>query len=310
MRKRKFKFKALSPIVATILLVVVSVILVSIVLNWGRNITNSSLNETDPILKQTNQNYLIGSPKLNAQGILTFKNITPGEKSITITGYQIVSSSEDDNFNNTIALNETTIQPGATHVISIQAFPPEPKFTILLITDENEYISIEGIRNPPVTLQDIPVEEVLELPYVMDGENKLYIHPTDNSTGVAWGCPGTLIGSGAQSLTNGLANTTAILAGCVTRPIAASICNDLDFGGYDDWYLPARDQLGEICSYQAVIYTGDYSSSWIGLDFCSYSYWTSTEWGANDAYYMEPGGWSLEQSSKSEIYRVRCVRGG
>ena len=129
-------------------------------MNWEKEFSNTSLDKSDTILKETNKNYLIGSPKLNAQGILTFKNITPGDKSITITGYQIISSSEDGNFNSTIDLNETTIQPGATQVISISAFPPEQKVTILLITDENEYISVGQIQNISEDLRDIPAEEL------------------------------------------------------------------------------------------------------------------------------------------------------
>lgn len=102
---------------------------------------------------------MIGNPRLNAQGILSFKNISPGDKSITITGYKIISSSEDSNFNSIIDINDTIVPAGGTHIISIPAFPPEQKVTIQLITDQNEYISIGSIQNIPEELQDIPVPE-------------------------------------------------------------------------------------------------------------------------------------------------------
>lgn len=156
------KSKAISPIIASILLIIVSVILVVIFLTWGKEFTSTGMNISDTVLKETNKNYLIGSSKLNSKGILTFKNITPDEKSITITGYQIVSSSEDEVFNRIIDLNETTILPGAIQVISIPAFPPEQIITILLITNENEYISIKGIRNISEDLQNIPEQNILE----------------------------------------------------------------------------------------------------------------------------------------------------
>ncbi len=162
----KTKQKALSPIVATILLVVVSVVLVTITLSWGRGFTNKGLEGSNTILKETTNNYMIGSPKLNAQGVLSFKNITPGDKPITITGYKIISSSEDSNFNTFLDIEDTTVPSGGTHIISIPAFPPEQKVTIQLITDQNEYISIGSIQNIPEEQQDIPEPEPEPQQYV------------------------------------------------------------------------------------------------------------------------------------------------
>lgn len=305
--------KAITPIVASILLIVVAVILVTIVLNWGRGFTNQGLEGTNKILKETTKNYMIGSPIINAQGILSFKNITPGDESIIITGYKIISSSDEENFNTIIDIDDTTILPGGTHVISIPAFPPEDKITIQLITDQNEYISVGSITNIPEEQQDIPV---LELPYIMNGETKLYIHPTDNSTGITWGCSGTLIGAGAQSATDGAANTSAIMADCATRPIAASVCENLEAYGYYDWYLPAKDQLVAIwnaCTgtksnacMNAAINKGDYTEEWSNI--VNNLYWSSTEVGADGAYGIVMGNGYIGDSGKATNYYVRCVR--
>ena len=107
--------------------------------------------------------------------------------------------------------------------------------------------------------------------------SKLYIYPVDNSASVvAWGCSGTAIGEGAQTDTNGSANTAAIVSGC-SGASAARLCSDLSFGGYDDWYLPAIDQL-------STMYTkwingdgsfGDYAIEW--ANFTANQYWSSTE---------------------------------
>ena len=305
--------KAITPIVASILLIVVAVILVTIVLNWGKGFTNQGLEGTNKILKETTKNYMIGSPIINAQGILSFKNITPGDESIIITGYKIISSSDEENFNTIIDIDDTTILPGGTHVISIPAFPPEDKITIQLITDQNEYISVGSITNIPEEQQDIPV---LELPYIMNGETKLYIHPTDNPTGITWGCSGTLIGAEAQSATDGAANTAAIIAGCATRPIAASVCENLEAYGYDNWYLPAKDQLAAIwnaCTstksnacMNAAINKGDYTEEWSNI--VNSSYWSSTEYGADVAYFISMDYGGILNVYKTASNYVRCVR--
>ncbi|HRS42859.1 MAG TPA: Hint domain-containing protein [Candidatus Diapherotrites archaeon] len=151
--------KAISPIVSTILLVVVAVILITVALNWGKDFTNKSLETTNPILKETSKNYMVGSVKLNPQGILSFKNITPGDQPMTITGYKILSTSDDANFNTVIDIEDVTILPGTVHIISIPAFPPDKQVTIQLITDDYEYISVGSITNIPEEQQDIPEPE-------------------------------------------------------------------------------------------------------------------------------------------------------
>lgn len=151
--------KAISPIVSTILLVVVVVILMTVVLYWGKDFTNKSLETTNPILKETSKNYMVGSVELNAQGVLSFKNITPGDQSMTITGYKSLSTSDDEYFNTVIDIEDVTILPGTMHIISIPAFPPDKQVTIQLITDDNEYISVGSIRNIPEEQQNIPEPE-------------------------------------------------------------------------------------------------------------------------------------------------------
>lgn len=51
---------------------------------------------------------------------------------------------------------------------------------------------------------------------------------------------------GTTSVHNGFANTAAMIAAGAAQHPAANFCNNLVINGYDDWYLPARDEL-EIC---------------------------------------------------------------
>ncbi len=65
------------------------------------------------------------------------------------------------------------------------------------------------------------------------------------SQGMAeWGCQGISIPT-SGNLGTGQSNTNAIIAGCTTPGIAARICNDLILNGYNDWYLPSKDELIE-----------------------------------------------------------------
>jgi hypothetical protein len=68
-----------------------------------------------------------------------------------------------------------------------------------------------------------------------------------------FGCAGTSI-STSTAIGTGQSNTNNILAGCVTRPIAASVADSYSDGGYSDFYLPSRGECEKIL--EAQIATG------------------------------------------------------
>ena len=153
-----------------------------------------------------------------------------------------------------------------------------------------------------------------ELPYIYYEGEKLYIHPTDNSEGVLWGDVGIPIGPGAQSDTNGFTNTVAIVGALGEGSYAAKVCSDLSFGGYDDWYLPAKNQMREIYYQMNNISKGDYEQEWTNFSLLSLGFcWTSTESLENpasnawDIFFIDgtPGSFN-----KDTLFIVRCVRGG
>ena len=71
----------------------------------------------------------------------------------------------------------------------------------------------------------------------------------DSNYEIPWGCYGLQITSGnrAMSKSNGEGNTMAIVADCNREHIAARYCYDLSIPDdtiiWDDWYLPAIDEL-------------------------------------------------------------------
>ena len=85
-----------------------------------------------------------------------------------------------------------------------------------------------------------------------------------------------------------------------TSNYAAKLCNDYTYGGYDDWFLPSKDELNLIYNYRITI---------DGLNI-EKRYWSSSEY-SNDASkawseYFYFG--SLSDSSRDSRYRVRPVR--
>ena len=76
----------------------------------------------------------------------------------------------------------------------------------------------------------------------LPGDRYLEAAPSDQGSGVEWGGYGTEIGTDTI-VGAGEANTNAIAAALGSGTYAAFICYDLSLGGYDDWFLPSKDEL-------------------------------------------------------------------
>ncbi|MCH8546286.1 MAG: DUF1566 domain-containing protein [Cryomorphaceae bacterium] len=118
-------------------------------------------------------------------------------------------------------------------------------------------------------------------------------------TNVQWGCGGTLVNASAQNEGQGSANTTAILNGCSEADIAAALCNELVYDGYEDWFLPSRNELGRM-----YINLKDKNLGGLSSEF----YWSSTEVDDNAAIFADFNNGGLSSGDKSNSFRVRAVR--
>jgi len=132
------------------------------------------------------------------------------------------------------------------------------------------------------------------------GQHGLVCAPSGQGS-FQWGCQGTNIAGTSTAFGTGQANTNLILAGCSTRPIAASVCDDLVLNGYSDWYLPS---LGELQLMYSNLYVqgigGFFSNTW---------YWSSSQHGdPNYAWYVYFYNGSVPIGRKGSNDQVRAVR--
>ncbi len=94
-------------------------------------------------------------------------------------------------------------------------------------------------------------------------------------------------------------NTLAIISQIGHTISAAKVCSDLSLEGYDDWFLPSRDELIEVfeeVSEEADIYGG---------------YWSSSEYDLLGGAVVVSGGFysaSYYDDAKGIHNSVRCIR--
>jgi hypothetical protein len=134
--------------------------------------------------------------------------------------------------------------------------------------------------------------------YIAGQTRGLIAAPSDQSTATEWGFNGTTIaGADGTAIGTGNQNTMDILVGCSTAGIAARLCGDLVLGGYSDWYLPSKDELGKLYINRLAI--GGFTSNY---------YWSSTEWDSNYAWRQYFGNGNQYTSDKDITNYVRAVR--
>jgi len=138
--------------------------------------------------------------------------------------------------------------------------------------------------------------------YITEGGlHGLEAAPVDQSiTFTPWGCRGTLIaGADETAIGTGAQNTADILAGCPDTPIAADIAAGYTLNGFNDWFLPSKDELREL-----------YGNRWVvgGLSDAEKGYWSSSETNVDEAQGLIFHTGRHNSASKHIPARVRAVR--
>jgi uncharacterized protein (TIGR02145 family) len=111
---------------------------------------------------------------------------------------------------------------------------------------------------------------------------------SDQSEGIQW-YNGSYILTGATGtgLGTGQANTTAIVNGQGPGSYAAQLCIDLELNGYDDWYLPSKDELNKLYLNRAEIggFVGAFYSS--SSEESNFNAWTQDFFNGNQFFNLK-----------------------
>ncbi len=145
----------------------------------------------------------------------------------------------------------------------------------------------------------------------VDGQHGLEVAKVDQGTSRAWSTITDAFADGISALpteiSTGSANTNAIIAQNNNGASAAKLCRDYRGGGFEDWFLPSRDELKAVWDNLVVDGEGNYSG--VG-GFANSPYWSSSEYDANEAWYLHfaTGGQSKLVKSSYLHRHVRAVR--
>jgi len=133
-----------------------------------------------------------------------------------------------------------------------------------------------------------------------NGEHGLIVAPEDLQGGVLGKYKyGAYNGNyGATSLDDGEYNTDKF-KGKIDFDYAAIACLNYEHEGYDDWYLPAINEMNLLKENRDIIGIGERQSV---------IYWSSTEVNDKGAYSVSFGGLIGQPDDKQKYYRVRPIR--
>ena len=129
---------------------------------------------------------------------------------------------------------------------------------------------------------------------VLGGNQYLIVSSVKVSFSAPYGTLGTV--TGATSLTDGSSNTDIMIAIDPLTPTAATLARGYNGGGFNDWYLPAKNELIELNTNKVI------------LNIANGYYWSSTEISNNQAWDLNFSTELPIESSKTYgdgLYAVR-----
>ena len=141
------KNKGISPLISTVLIILVVVVIGIFFLNWGNNFTNKSLSTSSLI--QYDESELTGF--FETKNVLSSSSLTIINNSTTkdanITSYEVISSEDYSFLNRKIDFSSTkSFEVGKTLQVDIPCMP-ERNFDLKLYTDQNTIITVPVVSD-------------------------------------------------------------------------------------------------------------------------------------------------------------------
>ena len=140
--------KSLSPLITTILLIVVTFALIGIILGWGKNFTNNTKTTLDSFSETYTKDStsMIKPIKFYSNNRLIVNDLM-SKKDLTINGYRILSDKNLPGLNEIQMLSEPLVLSTGDSTSLTISRPPEKKFDLQLLTNDSKYITVYDITN-------------------------------------------------------------------------------------------------------------------------------------------------------------------
>ena len=117
--------------------------------------------------------------------------------------------------------------------------------------------------------------------------------PSDASNGIQWYNGSNIDVKTDTKIGSGKANTAAIIAAQGEGSYAATLCRDLNLGGFSDWFLPSMDELNLLYTVLAKNGQGGFAKQW---------YWSSSQ-------DYDGGAWGRGFASGGRASGGKIIRG-
>jgi hypothetical protein len=143
--------------------------------------------------------------------------------------------------------------------------------------------------------------------YDANTQHGLIAATSDQSTGIGirwYNGSNTITGATGTAIGTGLSNTNTIIAsqGGTATSYAAGLARAHNGGGYNDWYLPSKNELNKLYINRTAI--GGFASGGLEGDF----YWSSSEFSDSLAWDQEFNVGSQGNGLKGYPTYVRAIR--
>jgi hypothetical protein len=134
------------------------------------------------------------------------------------------------------------------------------------------------------------------------GEHGIIATEQDLEEPAVWAYTDTITNAIASKPRSGAKNTERIFhvqgdPGDEAEDYAAIECREFSIKGYNDWFMPSKDELNEMYKQKEII-----------GGFRPYAYWSSTEVNISKAWFQNFGNGAQIKASKIYSYALRPIR--